>query len=312
MIETRRRGDEETRRLPVRFYRQFFCYLCLLFAFFAFFAGSSPAQNLDALAERIRSGNAEQKRQALFEIRNLKSEAASEIALSALKDSDEMVRASAAFAVIYLPPEKALTALLPLLDDKAEIVRRETAYALGKIQNPKAVAPLIGLYQKDKIAEVRAAAVVALGEIGDASAVSLLTGILQAKPVEDEEFLRRSAARAIGQIAQIIQTGKARVLTPENFLPEKYKEIETPKFRRLAEEFPVFGEAVTVLIKVLQNRNETDDARREAAFALGAIGDRQAIPILQANLGSKDYFLAEICKEALRKISIYSKDKNSE
>ena len=43
--------------------------------------------------------------------------------------------------------------------------------------------------------------------------------------------------------------------------------------------------------------------RREAAFALGAIGDKSAVPVLQSNLGSEDYYLAEICLESLRKIT---------
>ncbi|MBA3693251.1 MAG: hypothetical protein H0W77_07405, partial [Acidobacteria bacterium] len=34
-----------------------------------------------------------------------------------------------------------------------------------------------------------------------------------------------------------------------------------------------------------------------------AIGDQSAVPILQANLNNQDYYLAEIAKESLRKIS---------
>ena len=60
--------------------------------------------------------------------------------------------------------------------------------------------------------------------------------------------------------------------------------------------------AVPVLIKALQNKKESDDARREAAFALGAIGDSSAIAALEADRNSADPYLAEICKEALLKI----------
>ncbi|MEP6901625.1 MAG: HEAT repeat domain-containing protein, partial [Actinomycetota bacterium] len=252
---------------------------------------------------QIGAGNSEQKRSALFEIRNRQSEISSRIAIPALKDSDEIVRATAAFSVIYLPKDEAFNALSPNLQDKSEIVRREMAYALGKVQNSLAIKPLIFAFQKDKSTEVKNACIIALGEIGDASAIEALTQVLRQKPTADNDFLRRSAARSIGQIAQIIQIQKSQVITPQNFLPDKYKEIKLPKYLKLTDEFPIFRESVGVLIQTLQNSKESADVRREAAFALGAIGDQSAISVLQTNLINQDYYLAEICKEALRKIS---------
>lgn len=301
--------------LPITHLRSRFRLFAFLCAVCAFLAGNSFAQdNLEILAEKIQRGNSEQKRDALFEIRNLKSEAASRIAVPALKDSDEVVRATAAFSVIFLPQPEAAQFLLPLLQDKKELVRREAAFALGKVRSPSAINPLVRQFQKDKIAEVKNAAIAALGEIGDPSAVDVLTRILQNKPKNEntaDEFLRRSAARSIGQIAQIIQTGETEILTPQNFLPDKYKKIEQPKYPNLIETFPIFRFAVAVLIQVLQNPRDAPDTKREAAFALGAIGDPSAIPVLRANLGGEDYYLAEISKEALRKISVFS-DRKSE
>lgn len=255
-----------------------------LFLFvFAIFVGNSLAQaNLDTLADKIKNGNIEQKRDALFQIRNLESAEASRVAIPALRDASEIVRATAAFSVIFLPKEEAAQALLPLLQDKYELVRRESAYALGKVQNPSTVRSLIEILQKDKILEVRNACAIALGEIGDAGAVDALTQILKKTPAEKEEFLRRSAARSIGQIAVSVQIG------------EKPSLIET---------FPPFRSAVNILIETLQNGRESQDVKREAAFALGAIRDESAIPVLEANVNNKDYYLSEICKEALRKIS---------
>jgi HEAT repeat protein len=275
----------------------FFCVFCVLCV------NVSLAQNLENLSEQIRFGTTEIKRDTLFQIRNLQSESAARIAVPALKDSSEIVRATAVFSIIYLPKDEAFSLLIPLLQDKSEIVRRETAYALGKVQNPNAVNLLVRLFQKDKIIEVKNAAIVALGEIGDVSAVETLTKILTNKPKEENEFLRRSAARSIGQIAQIIQIKQSYTVTPENFLPEKYKLFTLQKYENLSEEFPQFRNAVPILIKILQNKNESDDTKRESAFALGAIGDVSALPILQQNSNSKDIYLAEICKEAVKKIT---------
>lgn len=302
----------ELRITSLKLYFQCVVFLCAL----CVFAGNSTAQNSSVtraqtdwvdekifLERAIQSGNIEQKRDALFRLRNLENAEASRAAIPALTDKSEIVRATAAFAVIFLPADEAFSSLLPLLGDKNEFVRREAAYALGKTKNSGAVRPLVQAFQKDKIADVKNACVVALGEIGDASAISELVKILQRKPKMEEEFLRHSAARSIGQIAQIIQTGKIEVNTPEDFLPEKYSLIKKRKFPNLFEPFPSFQSANDVLIKLLQNSAETDDVKREAAFALGAIGASSAIAVLQANLAAKDYYLAKICAEALRKIS---------
>ena len=154
------------------------------------------------------------------------------------------------------------------------------------------------MMQSDKILEVRTAAAAALGKIGDVSAVEKLLRILRTRPVEDEEFLRRSAARSVGQIAQILLTAERSVVTPQNFLPDKFKD-----FGAVGGNLPVaFSAAVDVLIGVLRSNSEADDTRREAAFALGAIGDARAIPALQPFVSAQDPYLAEISREALIKI----------
>lgn len=302
MMKKRKFSNAKKRSLFYQrsFFSHFFFYL--FFAFFACFSGKVSAQNLEILSNQIQNGNVEQKREALFQIRNLETKEASRIAIPALRDKSEIVRATAAFSIIFLPKIEAAQILLPNLQDKSEFVRRETAYALGKVGDSSAVSSLLQLLSKDKILEVRNASAIALGEIGDVSAVSELIKILQKKPIQTNEFLRRAAARSIGQIAQIIQTDVTKLLTPENFLPEKYKDLKQPKHLYLEKEFPIFIQASNVLKAVLQNENETDDARREAVFALGAIGDETSISMLQSKLNDKDLYLAEIAKESIRKI----------
>jgi HEAT repeat protein len=256
----------------------------------------------DILLRKLEHGNSEEKRDALFAIRNLRSEKASRLAISALKDPEEIVRATAAASVVFLPDSEALAALTPLLSDRADFVRREGAYALGEVGSPAAIGPLVKLLRNDKVLEVRAAAAVSLGKLGDVSAIPDLIAVLKAGPKEDTEFLRRSAARSVGQIAQIINTGKRRVLTPQNFLPEKYKDTPSQRPDELSTEYPQFEAAIPVLIGVLRNARESGDVRREAAFALGAIGDASSIAVLRTEITSSDPYLAEIAKEALLKI----------
>jgi len=293
-----RRGESEKGRAFA-----FGSFFLLFFVFLVCFAGSSFAQsNLDSLAQKIKSGSVEEKREALFQIRNLRSEAASRVAVPALHDGSDIVRATAASSVMFLPKSEAAVVLIPLLSDKSDFVRRETAFALGEVGSDAATEPLIQALQKDKIFEVRTAVAAALGKIGDARAVEPLIKILQRKPSEPDEFLRRCAARSVGQIAQIIDTSRTRVTTPQNFLTDKYKRLEGTRYDELTGRFPVFRMAVDVLGKVLQNNSESDDTRREAAFSLGAIGGETSLKLLTTFQNSSDPYLAEICKEAIGKI----------
>jgi len=82
-------------------------------------------------------------------------------------------------------------------------------------------------------------------------------------------------------------------------LPEKYKDIDSRPSPDLSSHFK---SAVGTLIRVLENSSEADDTRREAAFALGAIGDRSAESVLTKYTSNSDVYLAEISKEALLKL----------
>jgi HEAT repeat protein len=256
-------------------------------------------QDVAAYSSAIAAGNSEQKRDALFSLRNFATAEASRMAVPALRDTDPIVRATAAGSVIFLPPDEAATVLLPLLSDRDAFVRKEAAYALGRSRAQNSILQLVSTANRDRDLEVRAAAVAALGIIGDPAAVAPLTIILNARPNEENEFIRRSAARSIGMIAQILITGDSYVVTPENFLPERFKSAEG---RDITVEHPAFSTAVATLSRVLTNRSEADDTRREAAFALGAIGSPSSQKLLEQHRSSPDPYLAEIVAEALLKI----------
>ncbi len=284
-------------------------YLFFAFLFFAFsstlpssFFSQTPEQ-VQYYSERIKFGTEDVKRNALFELRNFKSADASRIALPALKDASEIIRATATHTVVFLPKDESAQALLPLLNEKSDFIRKETAYALGKTRNPQVANELIRILQKDKKLEVRNAAAVALGKVGNPSAVQHLASILAKKPKESRKFLRRAAARSIGQIAETIQNKDLTFSTPNDFLPPEFKRSETQNNMNLSDQLPVFRQAVPVLLNAIQNKKEFTDTKREIAFALGVIGDKSTVTILQEKLNDEDYYLAEIAKEALRKIT---------
>ena len=269
----------------------------------AFSALTASAQ-LEPLVQTLERGDVEQRRSALANIRNLRSESASRVAIPALKDKNVMVRATAASSVVFLPPAEAASVLIPMLNDRDEFVRREAAFALGEVGDQSAVAPLLALLNREKAIEVRSAAVIGLGGTGDASTIAPLLAILAKRAREEDEFVRRSAARAVGRIAQFVRIGTRDVVTPQNFLPERFKDLKTPVTISATQQNGVFRSATAQLLKVLNSSNESDDTRREAAFALGAIGDASALPDLRSKIGAADNYLSEISKEAVLKIEV--------
>ena len=57
-----------------------------------------------------------------------------------------------------------------------------------------------------------------------------------------------------------------------------------------------------ILISALQNTAYAGDVRREAAIALGLIGDSAAVPALRAAFSSEDPYLSEAARAALRRL----------
>ena len=228
-------------------------------------------REIERQRQRLKSEDLEERRDALIRLGNLKRPDASRVAAAGLSDAAPIVRATATHAILSLPQAEAATLLIPLLQDKLEFVRRETAYALGETRSRSAVAPLESVLLNDKETDVRGAAAVALGEIGDESAVPALSQVLAGQTDKKKKtkagsnaFVMRAAARSLGQI-------KSRA-------------------------------SVGVLIAALANDANDNDVRREAATALGLIGDPSAGPALQVAFTSIDPYLSEAARAALRRL----------
>lgn len=242
---------------------------------------AKPAFNLQRAIERERhrlaSVDPEVRRDAVMRLGVWHLPEAARAAAVALGDRDPSVRVAAMQAVLALPVDEAAALLIPLLQDRNEFVRQEAAYALGRTGSHLAVEPLIEALERDRKSSVRGAAAVALGQIGDDRAAGPLIralerrfgsrnalGRLFGRTQSENEFVRRSAIRSLGKM----------------------------KWRG----------AVSILIEILNDERAEGDLRREAAYALGLIGDRAAAPALRAALSARDPYLARIAFEALSRI----------
>ena len=251
---------------------------CIALSHFQETRALTPLQlEIEKQRSRLNSGDVEDRRDALVRLRSLRHPDASRAALAALTDPSAMVKASAAAAVLSLPAAEVSGYLIPLLNDKDEFVRQQVAYALGQRGNRTAITALVERLT-DKQDSVRGAAAVALGEIADVQALPALAALLDPQPTqatskkskskskrEQNPFVLRATVHALGQIG-------SRTAAP-------------------------------VLISLLQDEKAEPDIRREAAVALGAIGDGSALPALRSAVTASDPYLAQIAHDAIKRIS---------
>lgn len=260
--------------------------------------GQASAQNISSLSTLLTSKKTEDRRNALQGLRSLGTTEAARVAVRGLTDKSSAVRATAAGALEMLPGDEAVEALAPLLKDGTELVRKEAVLAIGRTRTTQAVTEIRSRLKKEKSREVRAAMAIALGTNGDESGLPILAELLSAEPKEEDEFVRRSAARSIGQIAQLRRMGHADSVTPRDFLPNdkdsrRVRIAETMQSEQIA----------AILLRIVADSRESSDTLREAVYALGAIGTASFRKVIEPLTRSDDPYLARIALEALARLN---------
>ncbi|BBC22493.1 HEAT repeat domain-containing protein [Pseudanabaena sp. ABRG5-3] len=168
--------------------------------------------------------------------------------------------------------DKAVAILIEAFKDKDSFVRRNVVRALGKIGSNKAVEPLILNLRPEEHPEVRRDSAEALSKIGSTKAVEALIQRITDKTY----YVREDIVWALLNIG-------------ENELIEPLRNV-------------VKDQIIDPLIQALTDR-DSSDVRRDAAFALGEIGRKKAIPFLvQAYNAEWFYYVRKNIAEALGKI----------
>ena len=229
------------------------------------------------------NGTIEEKRDALLRIMRSGDVDSARSAKRALEDADPIVRATAASVIALLPTDEARRELAVLTNDRSEFVRKEAVLALGRAGSDESARVLINVLKRDKYRSVKAAAALALGNTRSKDGIEPLLSVLSKRPRKKDAFLRRAAAKSIGMI---LTTGDSGVATPKDFIPSGSSGV------RITHSLNTRIEAV--LSKVLNNKKEDPDTRREAAFALNA---NESFDILEGCRNSEDFYLAAVCNE---------------
>lgn len=210
-----------------------------------------------------------------------------------LQSGDEEERRNAVHRLAAMRDPATTEALRTALDDKAERVRAAALAGLGHLQEP-ALAPFIAIYlTKEKSPFVRKVAAYALGQTGGSEATAALIIGLRDKDME----VRGAAAVALSR------TPDGAAIAPLIVaLQDKSSFVRAHAAAALGINGRAAAQAVPPLIKVLTT-DEDHEARRQAAEALGQIGEPSALPALERAEHSSDPYLSQAAREARSQIS---------
>lgn len=199
-------------------------------------------------------------------------------------------------AVIALGTQRspaAAAALTTALRDRSPRVRAAAGTGLAGAAGPEVGPVLAEALNREKKTFVRKSLAYALGRVADRRSTHALLAALKDKNAE----VRGAAAVALGQYAD-----SSAVAPLVEALGDKNAFVRARAAAALRTNAKDSQPAVPALIKVLSS-DENAEARRQAAHALGAIGNRSALGALERASHSEDPYLSKAAGDAIRRIN---------
>jgi HEAT repeat protein len=235
--------------------------------------------------------------------------------LDALKDPSPLVRANAATAISTLKTNKvAVPKLVIALGDRERETDQDqrvcvaAAWALSRTgQNAKAAVPSLLEKLKCDDSELQSVVAVALGSIGDTDLKvvdALSTTLREAKPLP----VKISAAESLGRLgapAKSAIPALCEMLLLESSEQEQFEYLRCVATWSIGMMGREGRPAVPSLVKLINNRKESQRTRRSGIQALADIGPPaiEAVPFLQKLLGDDaDRSLHDAARDALANI----------
>jgi len=220
-----------------------------------------------AMRELTRSTDEYSREHAIRNVANEHLTLATDEIVKALHDPSPKVRRQAAAALAQLRGAGAEEALIHQLVDHPDLVEEETVMALGETGGTAAVPHLVAILQSPRPL-LRRAAIRALGQIGTHEAVIALCDSA-AKPEDPDS--RRMALIALRQLgAQESESAVcSALLDPSPSV--RIVAAEAASELSLSKTAPVLRESLGRF---------QDEASAEIAYALGAVGTEDDIPLI--------------------------------
>ena len=211
---------------------------------------------------------------------------------SELKSSSEEERREAAVQLGAINSEAAYSALVSAISDPSPSVRAFVVFAIARHGRPDAARLLSDRLKQDKDGFVRKVSAFALAELRGPDRTPALIGALKDKDAE----VRGAAAVSL---ADHPDDGAIVALT--GALSDKSEFVRAHAARALGVNGRAAAQAVPALIDLL-SKGADSEVKRQAATALGQIGDRAALPALEHARHDKDPYLVQAAEEATKLI----------
>ena len=209
-----------------------------------------------------------------------------------LKSSDQEARREAAMMLSGLDGDAAVSALVSALTDASPSVRALVVASLGE-RPDRSVAPFVAArLTSDKDPFVRKTAAYALGRFSGTERTAALAAALKDKDLE----VRGAAAVSLGDHAD-----EAAVEPLAAALSDKSAFVRAQAARGLGVNGSAASRAVSALISLLASDPDVE-VKRQAATALGSMGDRSALPALERASRDRDTYLSQTSLDAIRMI----------
>jgi HEAT repeat protein len=207
-----------------------------------------------------------------------------------LNSSDQEKRREAVMGLSHVEGSAATSALLSALADPSPRVRAAAAAGIAERREAPAVPLLAACLAKDKDAFVRKMAAYALGGFRGFDRTAALIAALKDKDAE----VRGAAAVSLGVVAD-----SEAVAPLTTSLSDKNAFARAHAARALGVNGSAAVQAVPQLIRLLTS-DEDGEVKRQAATALGSIGDRSALPALERSRHDKDPHLVQAALDAIK------------
>jgi hypothetical protein len=238
---------------------------------------SSLDRQIDRLTRWLRSPRASIREEAVAELDRVPIANARPLLITALRDSNAVVRASAANSLIRAEDNGAIMALRPLLNDPDEHVRAAAVWSLCHTTGKPILPQVLPLCCDDVSVLVRVRAVSGLACIGDRSALPVAVAALGDYNAAVRE---RAALLALDALADESIGGRLAKQAQNPF----------PPTRRIAVYlFTRYGELEQATAILQAGLKDTDPlVRAEAALSLGRRRAKSARPALRSALTDSD------------------------
>jgi HEAT repeat protein len=237
---------------------------------------SQPVSALDPLIAALRDATSSVRANAAWALGRIETGRAVAPLIGLFRDADPKVREAAVVATGRIDSSSSVAALMRVLqNDESPRVRRVAAWALGQKEAHEAIDVLGTALGKDSDPRVREMIVWALGNSRARGASAAITNALRR---DDDDVVRETAAWAL---AELHDRGAVDALNAAADADRSSRVRGTAAWG-IGQLRGEGGKAPAGLLKVL--RDDDEDARLKAAWALGQIGDPASLDAIRAAL----------------------------